>query len=213
MSTSASRDRVATLAPLAAIARRHGLPLRVAELNSAACGGRSHFSDTRAAALWLTDTLFSILRLGAAGADVHTWSGAEYAPFATAGSRVTARRPLQGMLAFAKAAPTGSHLVPTAVHGGRGLRSWATVDPHGVVRVALLAPRAQRVRVAAGGRTGCAQVWGSPAQRGGAGCRCPTAGRYPVSLRARSLAVLTLGAPAGAACGSPAPTRRPGGTP
>ncbi|MDX6686897.1 MAG: hypothetical protein QOF86_3025, partial [Baekduia sp.] len=41
MSTSASRDRVATLAPLAAIARRHGLPLRVAELNSAACGGRS----------------------------------------------------------------------------------------------------------------------------------------------------------------------------
>ncbi|MDX6730041.1 MAG: hypothetical protein QOK49_4846 [Baekduia sp.] len=213
MSTSASRDRVATLAPLAAIARRHGLPLRVAELNSAACGGRPRFSDTRAAALWLTDTLFSILRLGAAGADVHTWRGAEYAPFATAGSRVTARRPLQGMLAFAKAAPTGSHLVPTAVQGGRGLRSWATVDPHGVVRVALLAPRAQRVRVAAGGRTGCAQLWASPAQRRRTGCRCPSAGRYPVSLPARSLAVLTLGAPARAACGSAAPTRRRGGTP
>jgi hypothetical protein len=213
MSTRASRDRVATLAPLAAVARRHGLPLRVAELNSAACGGRPHFSDTRAAALWLADTLFAILRLGAAEADVHTWRGAEYAPFAVAGSRVAARPPLQGMLAFAKAAPTGSRLVATAVHGGRGLRSWATVDPHGVVRLALLAPRAQRVHVAAGRRTGCAQVWRSPAQPRRAGCRCPSGGRYPVSLPARSLAVLTFGAPAGAACGTPAPARRRRGTP
>ncbi|MDX6731948.1 MAG: hypothetical protein QOC54_1896 [Baekduia sp.] len=196
MSPAASRDRVATLAPLAAIARRHHLPLRVAELNSAACGGRPGLSDTHAAALWLADTLFAILRLGAAGADVHTWRGAQYAPFAVAGPHVVARPPLAGMLAFARAAPQGSRLVAASVHGGDGVRAWATVDARGTRRVALLAPRAARVDVSAAGDAGCAPLWRSPARPGGARCACPAAGHYPVRLAARSLAVLTLGAPA-----------------
>ena len=203
MSTAASRDRVAGLAPLAAIARRHRLPLRVAELNSAACGGRPGLSDTRAAALWLADTLFAILRLGAAGADVHTWHGAAYAPFAVAGRHVVARPPLAGMVAFARAAPSGSRLVAATVHGGDGVRAWATVDARGTRRVALLAPRAARVDVAAPHAAGCAPLWRSPAPPGGARCACAAAGRYPMRLAARSLAVLTLTPAAGGSC-SPA---------
>ena len=203
MSPAASRERVAGLAPLAAVARRHRLPLRVAELNSAACGGRPGLSDTPAAALWLADTLFAILRLGAAGADVHTWRGAAYAPFAVAGRHVVARPPLAGMLAFARAAPRGSRLVPATVHGGGdddGVRAWATVDTRGVRRVALLAPRAARVQVAAAGAAGCAPLWRSPAGPARSRCACPAAGRYPVRLAARSLAVLTLGAAAAGSC-------------
>ncbi|HEV7750032.1 MAG TPA: hypothetical protein VGO71_00730 [Baekduia sp.] len=210
MSTAASGDRVAGLAPLAAIARQRGLPLRVSELNSAACGGRSGLSDTHAAALWLADTLFAILRLGVAGADVHTWRGAAYAPFAVAGAHIVARPPLAGMLAFARTAPRGSRLVAATVHGGGddGVRAWATVDARGTRRVALLAPRAARVDIAAAGASagGCAPLWRSPAMPGRPRCACAAAGRYPVRLAARSLAVLTIGATAGGSC-SPAERR------
>jgi hypothetical protein len=192
MSPQASTDRVAGLRPLLAIARRAGLPLRVSELNSAACGGRPHWSDSRAAALWLADTLVAILREGAAGADVHTWRGAAYAPFAAVGSRVVARPPLAGMLAFARATPSGSRLVAAHVNGGDGLRAWATVDRSGAVRLGLLAPRRVRVAVRSGGRTGCAPLWRSSARRGATRCACAARGRYAFALRARSLAVLTL---------------------
>ena len=154
LTSTASRGRAASLAPLVAIARRHGLPVRVTELNSAACGGRPGLSDSPAAALWLTDTLFALLRDGVDQADVHTWAHARYAPFDVAGTRATARPPLTAMLAFARAAPPMSRLVAT---GGRlgALRAWATVDRVGTVRVALIAPRAVRAQLATG-RRGCA---------------------------------------------------------
>jgi hypothetical protein len=193
MSQAASRDRVASLTPLMTIARRSGLPLRVSELNSAACGGRPHLSDSPAAALWLTDTLFWILRLGADGADVHTWRGASYAPFAIGAGHVVPRPPLEGMLAFAKAAPAGSRLVGVTVDAGNDeLRAWATRDAHHVIRLALLAPDAAHVAIASGGRTACATVWRSPAQRRRAACTRASARRYAISLPPRSMAVITL---------------------
>jgi len=194
MSAEASRGRVATLRPLLATARRAGLPLRVTELNSAACGGRARFSGTRAAALWMTDSLFALLRAGAAGADVHTWRGARYAPFAVAGARrVAALRPLAGMEAFARAAPAGSRLAATSVHGAAsGLRAWATTDRAGRVRLALLAPRATRVSVPVARGTRCASVWTAGHARP-APCPPATAGRrLALSLGARSIAVMTL---------------------
>jgi hypothetical protein len=192
MSPEASRERVATLAPLLAIGRRTRRPVRVDELNSAACGGRPRLSDTPAAALWLTDTLFAILRAGAAGADVHTWRGAAYAPFAVARSRIVARPPLAGMLAFARAAPAGSRLVAVHARGGDGLRAWATVDHAGTVRVALLAPRAARVTIRGRVARGCANVWRSPPQPHRPPCARATGGRATVALPARSMAVVTL---------------------
>lgn len=192
MSPAASRERVATLAPLLAIARRHDRPVRVDELNSAACGGRPQLSDTPAAALWLADTLFAILRAGAAGADVHTWRGAAYAPFAVARSRIVARAPLAGMMAFARAAPAGSRLVAADARGGDGLRAWATVDHAGTVRVALLAPHPAHVTIRGRPATACARVWRSPPQPRRPRCARAAGGHPTVSLPARSMAVVTL---------------------
>ena len=205
MSPAASRERVGSLAPLLAIARRHHLPVRVDELNSAACGGRPRFSDSRAAALWLADTLFAILRAGAAGADVHTWRGALYAPFRVSGSRIVARPPLAGMLAFARAAPVGSRLIGVTVRGGAGLRAWATVDPAGTERVALLAPQAAHVVIHGLRPGGCARVWRTPAQHLRRTCAAA------LDLPARSMAVVTASCrpAAGRAAGCPGASRGP----
>jgi hypothetical protein len=172
-----------------ALGHRRRLPVRVTELNSAACGGRPGLSDSFVSALWLTDTLFALLREGVDQADVHTWAHARYAPFdVAAATRARARPPLAAMLAFARAAPPGSRLI--AVGGTLGaLRAWATIDPRGTVRVALIAPSAVRAEVATGG-TRCGHAWVATARRRSMARLCPRRGRMTIALPARSLAVL-----------------------
>jgi hypothetical protein len=162
--------------------------MRVTELNSAACGGRAGVSDTFAAALWLTDTLFALLHDGADQADLHTWAHARYAPFETIGTQARARPPLTGMRAFARAAPTASRLVSVDIgHAGR-LRAWATVDAGGTVRVTLIAPVAVRAQVVMPG-AGCGHAW--VANAGGETVQ-PVCARTSIALAAQSLAVVTL---------------------
>lgn len=192
----ASRGLATRLDALAALARRRGLALRVPELNSAACGGRPGLSDTFGAALWLADTLFALVREGVDQADVHTWDHARYAPFAIRDGGAQARPPLIGMLAFARAAPRASRLVPVAVGGAASLRAWATVDRHQSVRVLLIAPRAARTRVHLGGRANaCGVLWTATAWRTRDRRLCPSHAGYAVTLPARSLDVLTVTAP------------------
>jgi hypothetical protein len=187
---AASRGRVAGLVPLIALAQRHRLPVRVTELNSAACGGRPGLSDSFAAALWLTDTLFALLRDGVDQADVHTWAHARYALFDVTGAGATARPPLTAMLAFARAAPPGSHLI--AARGDLGpLRAWATVDRGRTVRVALIATTGVRVELSSARRT-CATAWTADASGSRSARVCARAGRLTIALPARSLAVVTL---------------------
>lgn len=191
LSARASRGRAATLAPLARIARAARLPMRVTELNSAACGGRAGFSDRFAAALWLTDTLFALLREGSRQTDLHTWQHARYAPFDARGERVVARAPLVGMLAFARAAPAGSRLANVHL-AGAAVRAWATVDAVGTVRVALIAPRriAAIVHIAGGGR--CGSLWLATRHRRLTRSLCGLDGRYRVVVPAQSLAVFAV---------------------
>ena len=160
------------------------------ELNSAACGGRPRWSDTFPAALWLTDTLFALLHDGVDQADVHTWAHARYAAFDVGGRRATARPPLTAMLAFARAAPPMSRLVPT---GGRPgpLRAWATVDRVGTVRVALLARGPVRAQLATG-RRGCAHVWLADARGSHSARVCPRGGHLSADLPADAIAVVTI---------------------
>ena len=158
LSAAASRGRAASLAQLARIARAARAPMRVTELNSAACGGRAGFSDRFAAALWLTDTLFALLRGGSRQTDVHSWQHARYAPFEVRGERVVARPALVGMLAFARAAPAGSRLVSVKVVGAP-VRAWATVDGARVIRVALIASRRVTAIVHAAGGVRCGTLW------------------------------------------------------
>jgi hypothetical protein len=207
LATTASRDRMAGLAPLIAVAHARRLPLWVAELNSAPCGGAPGASDTFAAALWVTDALFALLRAGADRAAVHTFDGAVYAPFARAGAAVTARPLLAGMLAFARAAPRGARLTPVRIADGGRLRAWATTGPDGTVRVALLAAvnaKALRVRIAAGAGRPCATVRTTTAPalaaRTGIADRpartvCPRGRALALTIPGPSLTVATLPAP------------------
>jgi len=204
--TTASRDRMEGLAPLVALAHRHRLPLRVAELNSAPCGGAPGASDRFAAALWLADALFALAGTGTDRADVHTFDGAVYAPFAVRGTRAVPRPPFYGMLAFARAAPRGSRLVPVRVGDAGRVRAWATTDRSGTVRLALIAAvnaRAVRVRVAVGAGRPCAsiRVTSAPAlaARDGIADRpprtvCPRGRALPIEVPGPSLTVVTLAA-------------------
>ena len=209
LATQASRERMAGLEPLVAIAHAHRLPLWVTELNSAPCGGSPGASDSFAAALWLTDALFALARAGADRAAVQTFDGAVYAPFARRGAGAVARPPFFGMLAFARAAPRGTHLVPVRIAGGGRVRAWATEAPDGTVRVALIAgvdARSVRVRIATGPGRPCAtvRVTSAPALAARAGIAdraprtvCPRGGGVPVEVPGPSLTVVTLPARAG----------------
>ena len=175
MTREASRGLAKKIRPIAGLARRRGLSLRVSEMNSAVCGGRRGISDRSYASVWLADILFALASEGVRQTNVHTWRHAVYAPF-TAGGR---RRPaLDGMETFARAAPAGSRLAATSVSGG--VRAWATRDPGGAVRVAVIAPRGGSVRVTVPRRS-CASLW--IAGRGHRPCT------RRIRLPARSLAV------------------------
>jgi hypothetical protein len=202
--SEATRERLRGLQPLVALAHRRGVPLWVAELNSAPCGGAPGVSDTFAATLWLTDALFSLLAMGADRADVHTWDGAVYAPFDRAGSEVRTRPPYFGMLAFARAAPRAGRLVPVRLTDAGRVRAWATVDTAGAVRIALVNPaeggrRAVHIAVAPGRPCATVRVTTAPslAARDGisdrpAQQRCPRGRALSLDLPGPSLAVVEL---------------------
>jgi len=91
-SNEASRVLASKIRPIAGLARRRGLAVRVSELNSAVCGGRRGVSDRPAAAVWLADLLFALVNRGVQQADVHTWVHAVYAPFTPTGARAPCSR-------------------------------------------------------------------------------------------------------------------------
>lgn len=202
-SRTASRSRAASLAPLLRIGRDEGLPVRVTELNSAACGGRPGLTDQPVAALWTADTLMALARAGVRSADLHTWAGAAYAPFVVApDGRVTARPPLTGMEAFARAAPSGSRLARTITSGA--VRGGATIDAHGTARLLLITRRAATATIrldtagadadAAPPQPRCATTWLAPPTGPARTTRlCPGAdGTYTIDMPTTSIAVLTL---------------------
>ncbi|HET6506427.1 MAG TPA: hypothetical protein VFG42_06535 [Baekduia sp.] len=197
---ASSRTRVASLRPLLRIGREEHLPVNVSELNTFACGGRPGLSNRPVAALWTADTLMALARAGVHSATLHTWAGAAYAPFVVhRDGRVTGRPPLTGMLAFARAAPSGSHVVRTITTGA--VRGGSTVDRDGTARLLLITRRqaTATIRVTHAGsttarRTGCATAWQAPPSGRPRTSRvCPGAnGTLSLSMPATSLAVVTI---------------------
>lgn len=142
LSASGSRGFASLIAGYVATAHRHGLPLRVDELNSVACGGKLGVSNTFASALWSLDALFELWRTGVSGVNIHVFPGASYILFSF-------RRPhghwlgkiapeYYGLLLFADATPPGSQLLRVTTRGGPAVRAWATRGVNGTVRVVLI---------------------------------------------------------------------------
>jgi hypothetical protein len=124
------------------VAHARGLPLRLDELNTVSCKGSRGISDVFASALWAVDTLFHMAAAGIDGVNVHTLAGAPYEPFAFrhVHRRWVARvKPMYyGLLLFTRAAPPGSRLLPTYHPRSPVLRTWATRDQQGTLRVVLI---------------------------------------------------------------------------
>lgn len=142
LSTFSSRHLVAGLPPYVALAHRAGDIFRVDEMQSIACGGKTGISDTFTAALWSLDTLFSMVRAGVDGVNLHTFPAAAYGlfHFTHAGGvwRGTVAPEYYGLALFARAAPTGSRLLAIHHRGSTAIRAWATRGRDGTVRVLLL---------------------------------------------------------------------------
>jgi len=157
LSPASSVGLADSFAPAVALARSHGLALRIDELNTVSCGAVPGVSKSFASALWALDTMFELARVGVSGVNVHTFPGAGYELFNithTGGSWRAAVAPeYYGLLMFARATPPGSRLVNVGGGGAGGpVHSWATRARDGTIRVVLTnegsSPRTLAVRIA-----------------------------------------------------------------
>ena len=198
-----TRAMVDRAGPMLELGRRHGLPVRITELNSAVCGGVPGVSDTFAATLWLADALFELTRAGAAGSDVHGFPGAFYTPVDVRGRRAVPRPPYSGMLLYHRAAPRGSRLLPVQLDDApESVRAWATLDRRGRARVLLTSTEelGDPVRVVVPASAGrCAAVErlrartlesDAVAELVDAGRACPRDGAYSVRVDGPGAVVL-----------------------
>ncbi|MBC8121196.1 MAG: hypothetical protein H7Y22_05065 [Gemmatimonadaceae bacterium] len=130
----------------AAEANSRGLPLRISEMNTVACGGADGVSNVFASALWGTDMLFELARVGVKGTHMHTISGGYYSPFKFAlstesGSEVytpTVYPLYYGQLLFAQATANEAKLLPVSKTASGNVKIWATRDNKGVTRIVAL---------------------------------------------------------------------------
>ena len=121
-----------------------GLPVRISEMNSLWGFGKPGVSDTFGAALWVTDILFELMAAGFDGVNFTGSSNQVYAaiqdlPDPNSQGRLSRiGAPYYGMLLFARATAHGGSLLPTQQTGSNHVKVWATQDPAGQTRIALL---------------------------------------------------------------------------
>jgi Glycosyl hydrolase family 79 C-terminal beta domain len=144
--SSATKGATAVASSVAAT-HADGLPFRMGEMNSIACGGETGISDAFGSALWAADTMFEFASVGVDGVNFHTGNGGAYALFVfndtttngvTTFSVQSVRPEYYGLLFFQQAAPSLAKLLPVSATTSANLKTWATVDGKGTVRVALI---------------------------------------------------------------------------
>jgi len=123
--------------PLAALARRSGLPIAMAETNSASCGGMPGVSNAFASALWGLDYAFSLVDDGFINVAFHTSyrpaGGSSYNPVDTYTRRDSSgtwryrnvAEPLYYALYLFARHAVGARLLPVQVEAGANVRAWA----------------------------------------------------------------------------------------
>ncbi len=116
--------------------------LRIDELNSFACRGKSGVSDTFASGLWVLDALFQLARLGVDGVNLHTLPNSAYQLFkfshADGQWRASVAPIYYGLDMFARATAPGSRLLKIyGGHRGPGLSVWADRAPDGQVQAVI----------------------------------------------------------------------------
>jgi hypothetical protein len=143
LSPATSETLAEDFAPYVDMVHAHHRPVRNAEMNSVSCGDAHGVANTFASALWATDALFAMARVGVDGVNLHTYSGAADQLFSThqVGSRWHAfvAPEYYGVKLFAQAAPAGSHFLQVSEAGWpSSLRAWAMRTAGGKVNVVLI---------------------------------------------------------------------------
>ncbi|HTU86595.1 MAG TPA: glycosyl hydrolase family 79 C-terminal domain-containing protein [Solirubrobacteraceae bacterium] len=139
LSARSTRGLANSVATSVMVARAHGIPLRIDEMNTISCGTDNGVGRSFASALWALDALFEMARVGVDGVNIHTYPGATYALFSfssVGGAWQAAVEPeYYGLLMFTQAAPHGSRLENVSETDGGQVQAWATRAPGGTVRV------------------------------------------------------------------------------
>jgi hypothetical protein len=163
-----------SVAPYLRIAHARGLPLRIGEMNSIACGGAPGVSDAYASALWSLDALFEMARVGADGVNIHTAPAAVNELFGfthtVTGWQADVHPVYYGLLTFAQAAPAGARLLQTSTTRAPGLKAWATKAPDGHTRIVLInksltVTRTTAISAPGGAATGTLELLTAPGIR------------------------------------------------
>ena len=121
------------------VARKAGLPWRLAECNSTSLGGTAGVSDVYAAAVWGSDFLFDIAERGAAGINFHTIFGLNGYTAIAYDKKTTkySARPLYYSLLLFKDAGHGK-LLPAETKSAANVTAHATLGDDKKVRVVVI---------------------------------------------------------------------------
>jgi hypothetical protein len=113
----------------------------VDELNGITCGGKAGLSNSFGEALWALNVLPALWKAGVQGVNYQTVDGllnqVISARRSASGWRVSVEPVYYGLLAFAEAAPAGSHLLNVSSPGAAHLYQFAVRAPDGSERVVL----------------------------------------------------------------------------
>jgi hypothetical protein len=144
---SAASGGAQAVASSVALTHKDGLPFRIGEINSIACGGEEGVSDIFASALWAVDTLFEFANVGVDGVNIHMGPVSPYSLFVfnttTTGNSTTfslqsVRPEYYGLVFFQQATANGAKLVPITLSTQANLKAWATLDRKGILRIVLI---------------------------------------------------------------------------
>jgi hypothetical protein len=145
-------------------AAAHGEPLRVDEINGVTCGGKAGFSNSFGEALWALNVLPALWQAGVQGVNFQTINGGFFrnynqmiaAKHSASGWRVSVEPEYYGLLAFAGAAPAGSHLLRISDPGLAHVYQFAVRATDGSERIVLtnVGSDARTIGVSASGTHG-----------------------------------------------------------
>jgi hypothetical protein len=130
-------------------ARRANLPLRLTELNSVTCGGRTGVSNTFATALWAPDALFELLKAGVRSAAVHVRANAINMAFSLTRHGLVANPLLYGLVLFSRTLGPRPQLIPLKLSSPQSLRlkAWAVRVGTNKLHVLLINKGSRAARV------------------------------------------------------------------
>lgn len=131
------------------LAHQAGLKFRLTEFNSVTCGGKAGVSDTFSTALWAPDALFTAMRAGVDGANLHVRDDTINSPFTIDRRGLHPRPLLYGLEMFTRTLGPEAQLVRLHLAAARSLNlsTWAVQVRGRILHVLLIDKGSRTVQV------------------------------------------------------------------